>query len=162
MNQRSDFALAQLNIAAMKAPLESPLLAEFAANLDRINQLAEQSPGYIWRLETEEGNATALRPFGDDMLVNLSLWRDIDSLFDYVYLSAHKEIMARRKQWFNAMGSAYSVLWWVNAEQRPSVEQAREKLQHLQQHGPTAQAFTFKQRFDPYGARLPKRGAMLK
>ncbi|MEQ1515830.1 MAG: DUF3291 domain-containing protein, partial [Usitatibacteraceae bacterium] len=95
----SAYELAQLNIAIMKEPLESPALADFVANLDRINTLAEQSPGYIWRLQSDAGDATALRPMGDDTLVNMSVWQDADSLNTYVYKSAHVEIMRRRKEW---------------------------------------------------------------
>lgn len=97
------YQLAQLNIALMTAPIDSPVMADFVANLDRINALAERSPGYVWRLQTDDGNATALRPFGEEYLVNLSVWRDIESLQDYVYRSAHTEILRRRKEWFTRM-----------------------------------------------------------
>ena len=93
----SGFELAQLNIAVMKAPLESPLMSDFVANLDRINALAESSDGFVWRLQTDEGNATALRPLGENTLVNLSVWRDVDALQNYAYKSAHADIMRRRK-----------------------------------------------------------------
>ena len=102
----SAYELAQLNIALMKEPLESPRMADFVANLDRINALAESSPGFVWRLKTEEGNATALRPLGEDTLVNVSVWRDVASLNKYVYGSAHVEIMRRRKEWFERMREA--------------------------------------------------------
>src|SRR6185295_6684425 len=92
----SQYELAQLNIAVMKEPLESPRMADFVANLDRINALAESSPGFVWRFKTDEGNATALRPLGEDVLVNFSVWRDVESLNKYVYKSAHAEIMRRR------------------------------------------------------------------
>src|ERR1700730_11427960 len=120
--------LAQLNIALMREPLESPRMADFVANLDRINALAESSPGFVWRLQTEEGDATALRPLGEDTLVNMSVWRDAASLTAYVYRSAHVEIMRRRKEWFERMPDAYVVLWWVVKGQRPSLAQALEKL----------------------------------
>ena len=107
----SAYELAQLNIARMKEPLESPTMADFVANLDRINALAESSPGFVWRLQTAEGDATALRPLGADTLVNVSVWRDVDSLNKYVYSSAHVEIMRRRKEWFERMREAYVVLW---------------------------------------------------
>ena len=96
----SAYELAQLNIALMKEPLESPRMADFVANLERINALAESSPGFVWRLQTDEGDATALRPLGEDTLVNLSVWKDVASLNKYVYQSAHVEIMRRRKEWF--------------------------------------------------------------
>jgi hypothetical protein len=139
--------LAQLNIAHMKAPLESPSMADFVTNLDRINALAERAPGFVWRLQTEEGDATALRPLGDDKLVNMSVWQDVQSLHDYVYRTAHVEIMRRRKEWFDSMREAYTVLWWVPAGHRPDVAEAASKLEVLRRLGPTPEAFTFKQPF---------------
>jgi len=139
--------LAQLNIARMIAPLESPLLADFVANLERINTLAESSPGFVWRLQTDEGDATDLRPFGDDVLVNLSVWRDLESLRGYVYRSAHVEVMRRRKAWFTPMEEAHLVLWWVPGGRRPTVQEALERLSLLRQHGATPDAFTFKEPF---------------
>ena len=143
----SAYELAQLNIARMKEPLESPGMADFEANLDRINALAESSPGFVWRLQTEEGDATALRPLGEDTLVNVSVWRDVESLNKYVYESAHVEIMRRRKEWFEPHEGHYLVLWWVPVGHEPTVEEAEERLVHLEAHGPSAHAFTLKQRF---------------
>ena len=143
------YELAQLNIAVMKEPLESPGMADFVANLDRINALAEASPGFIWRLQTNEGDATAVRPLGDDTLVNMSVWRDVNALNTYVYGSAHVEIMRRRKEWFERMRDAYMVLWWVPAGHRPDVAEAVARLDMLRANGPTEQAFTFKSAFAP-------------
>lgn len=145
----SRYRLAQLNIATLKAPLDSPLLADFVANLDRINRLAEQSPGFEWRLQDEGGDATALRPFGDQVVVNMSVWRDVQALSDYAFKSAHVEIMRRRREWFERMGEAYAVLWWVPHGHQPSLSEAAERLALLQTHGPSAQAFTFKHAFPP-------------
>jgi hypothetical protein len=133
----SAYQLAQLNIALMKEPLDSPTMADFVANLDRINALAERSPGFVWRLQTEEGNATALRPLGEETLVNVSLWRDVESLNRYVYRSAHVEVMRRRKEWFERMREAYVVLWWVPRGHRPDVSEAIAKLELLRTKGPT-------------------------
>ena len=140
----SNHELAQLNIALMVAPLDSPPLREFVDNIDRINGLAESSPGYVWRLQTEDGDATALRPFGEEYLVNLSVWQDIESLSGFVYRSAHIEIMRRRKEWFRKIRDAYTVLWWIPAGHRPSVAEAKAKLECLRDRGPTPEAFTFK------------------
>ena len=145
----SAYELAQLNVARMKEPLESPTMADFVANLDRINALAEGSPGFVWRLQTEEGNATALRPLGADMLVNVSVWRDVESLNAYVYQSAHVEIMRRRKEWFERTREAYVVLWWVPRGHRPTVSEAISKLELLRAKGPTREAFTFRHAFRP-------------
>lgn len=143
----SAYHLAQLNIAWMKAPLESPEMADFVANLERINALAEGSPGYVWRLQDEAGDATAIRPFGDEVLVNMSLWQDVQSLSDYVYKSAHTEMLKRRREWFGRVEQAHQVLWWVPAGHRPDVVEAAERLAHLREHGATQQAFTFRHTF---------------
>jgi hypothetical protein len=145
----SAYQLAQLNIASMKEPLESPGMADFVANLERINALAEASPGFVWRLQDEAGDATALRPFGEEVLVNLSLWRDVDALKDYVYKSAHAEILKRRNEWFTRLGEAHMVLWWVPTGHLPNVSEAAERLRMLRELGPTAQAFSFRQAFAP-------------
>lgn len=144
----SAYELAQLNIGIIKGPMDSPVMADFAANLQRINTLAEHSPGFVWRLQTEEGNATAIRPFEDEnMLVNMSVWRDVESLNKYVYNSAHVELMRRRREWFERMHEAFLVLWWVPKGHRPSVAEAIAKLDVLRTKGPTTQAFTFRQAF---------------
>lgn len=142
------YELAQLNLAWAKADLDDPLLADFMANLDRINALAEASPGFVWRLQSDSGNATDIEVEGDPRLVvNMSVWRDADALFDYVYKSAHTPIMARRREWFEKRAEAIMVLWWVPAGQRPSLEEAMVRLQRLNELGPTDEAFTFKRRF---------------
>ncbi len=148
----STYELAQLNIAVMKAPLDSPELADFVANLDRINALAEASPGYVWRLQTDDGDATALRPLGENVLLNMSVWRDAEALNEYVYRSDHAGIMRRRREWFERMGEAYMVLWWVPAGHRPDVAEALVRLEKLRAEGPTPFAFSFRQAFPPPGA----------
>ena len=144
----STYELAQLNIGIIKGAMDSPVMADFAANLDRINALADQSPGFVWRLQTEEGDATAIRPFENaNMLVNMSVWRDIESLQKYVYSSAHVDVMRRRRDWFERMPEAFLVLWWVPRRHRPSVAEAIAKLEALRANGPTQEAFTFRQPF---------------
>jgi Domain of unknown function (DUF3291) len=144
----SAYELAQLNVAIVKGSMDSPIMAEFAANLERINALADRSPGFVWRLQTEQGDATAIRPFdNENMLVNMSVWQDIESLNNYVYNSAHVEIMRRRREWFERMSAAYVVLWWVAKGHRPSVAEAIAKLEMLRSTGPTAEAFTFRRAF---------------
>jgi hypothetical protein len=146
------YELAQLNVAAMKAPLDSPTMADFVANLDRINALAERSPGFVWRLASDDGNATAFRPLGEHVLVNLSVWADVPSLSRYVYRTAHVEIMRRRREWFDRMAAAYMVLWWVPAGHRPTFAEAIARLERLRADGPSAAAFTFAQAFGPPGS----------
>ena len=146
----SAYNLAQLNIGRIKGPMDSPVMADFVANLDRINALAERTPGFVWRLQTEEGNATAIRPYEDDRIaVNMSVWRDVESLNKYVYSSAHVEIMRRRREWFEPMRDAFLVLWWVPEGHRPGVAEAIAKLELLRTTGPTAEAFTFRKAFPP-------------
>lgn len=143
----SEFELAQLNVAKMREPLESPGMADFVANLDRINALAESSPGFVWRLQTDDGDATSLRPLGDDMLVNMSTWRDVESLNHYVYKTVHVEILRRRKEWFERMETPSYVLWWVRKGHRPTISEASAKLEALRANGPTPDAFSFREWF---------------
>ena len=143
----SAYELAQLNIAVMKETLDSPGMADFVANLDRINALAEASSGFVWRLQSDAGNATDFRPLGDTTLVNMSVWKDVESLNQYVYRSAHAEIMRRRNEWFERMKEVFLVLWWVPAGHRPGIEEAIAKLELLRANGPTEAAFTFKKAF---------------
>jgi hypothetical protein len=140
--------LAQLNVARALAPLEDPLLADFMAALDGVNALAESSPGFVWRLKAEDGNATSIRVNEDPrLIVNMSVWESVEALFDFAYRSDHTRIMARRREWFEKPSGAYVVLWWVPSGHRPSLDEALLRLQRLDREGPTAQAFTFKTRF---------------
>ena len=141
------YQLAQLNIADLKSPIDSPELADFVNNLDRINQLAEDSSGFVWRYEVDEGVAITDEVFGENFIVNLSVWSDIASLHDYVYRSVHVDIMKRRKEWFHRMKQAYTVLWWVPAGHLPTTVEAKIKLDCLQKSGSTKDAFTFKEPF---------------
>lgn len=141
--------LAQLNVARPLAPLESPVMAEFMAALDRVNALAESSPGFLWRLQTDDGNATALRPMGEGVIVNLSVWRDAASLSEFVHKSGHVEYLKRRREWFARIAEAYVVMWWVPTGHRPSVEEGVERLLRLRAEGPSPEAFTFRQLFAP-------------
>ncbi len=140
--------LAQLNIGRLVAPTDSPVVAEFMDALDEVNAIADASSGFLWRFQTEEGNATAERPFDDDtILVNFSTWMSVDALADFVYRSAHAPFLRRRREWFERMDETFSVLWWVPAGHRPTVTEAIERLEHLREHGPTPHAFTFRHRF---------------
>ena len=147
--------LAQVNIARMKAPLDSPTMAGFVTRLDEINALADGSPGFVWRLQTAEGNATYLRPYDDDrILFNMSVWETIESLRAYVYQSAHVELLRHRQEWFDRFDGVYVALWWVPAGHRPSVDEAKKRLAHLEEKGATPFAFTFKETFVPDEAVL--------
>jgi hypothetical protein len=142
------YHLAQYNIAKLLAPLDSPTLAEFMAALEPLNKLADESPGFVWRHQTDEGNSTAVRVRDDPMiLINFSVWRSVEALFEFTYHSRHVEIFRKRKQFFEHLELPYLVLWWIPAGHEPTVEEAEERLDHLREHGPTPYAFTFKQRF---------------
>ena len=140
--------LAQINIARFKAPIDSPLLAGFVEMLDPINALADAAPGFVWRLQTGEGNATSIHAFDDDLiLVNMSVWVSIEELNAFVYRSRHFEVFRRRRDWTEHMDRAYVALWWVPAGTVPTVEEGRRRLDLLIERGPTPEAFTFKRTF---------------
>ena len=142
-----DFHIAQFNIAKLLAPLDDPQLAEFVGSLERINTIADERPGFVWRLQGESGDATSLRPLGDDVIVNMSVWRDIDALHDFVYRTAHAPAMAKRRQWFAKPDGPFMVLWWVRAGYIPTVADAQGRLAILARKGPSPAALTFKTRF---------------
>ena len=142
------YYLAQVNIARMLAPLDDPSMLDFVNNLDRINKLAEQSEGFIWRLVDESDNATSLRIFNDDFLiVNMSVWNSMDHLFQFTYQPGHIEIFKRKKEWFTKMGDAHLACWFVPEEYRPTIRDAEQRLEYLNKHGETPYAFTFKKRY---------------
>jgi Domain of unknown function (DUF3291) len=148
----AEWHIAQLNVGVTVAPLDSPELADFMAALDGVNALAEASPGFVWRLKSDSGNATDIRAGADpNFIVNMSVWASIEALFEFVYRSMHTKVMTRRREWFKKPDGAYHVLWWVPAGHRPTVEEALARLDHLDQHGPTPDAFTFKERYPAPG-----------
>jgi hypothetical protein len=137
--------LAQVNVARPLAPLDGPRLAGFVAALQPVNAVADASPGFVWRLQTEDGDATAIRAFGDDsLLINMSVWESVEALRAYVYGEAHVAVLRRRREWFARLGEPETALWWVPAGHTPPVAEAQERLVHLRRHGPTARAFTLR------------------
>jgi hypothetical protein len=144
--------LAQFNIARMRAPIDDPVMEGFRSQLERINAIADQSPGFVWRLQTEDGDATAVRPYPDPLtIVNMSVWESLEALHGYVYRSPHAGPLRDRRQWFEPAEGNILVLWWVPAGHLPSVEEAVERLEHLRVHGPSETAFTFRQPFPAPG-----------
>jgi hypothetical protein len=144
------FHLAQINIGRLNAPLDAPALADFVSQLDTINALADDAPGFVWRLTSDAGSATDIRPFEDDrMIVNFSVWEAIPELFEFTYRTAHAAVMARRREWFERMSEAVLVLWWIPAGHIPTIDEAKERLELLRTEGPTPAAFTFKTKFPP-------------
>jgi len=153
-----DFHLAQVNIARMLGPLDGPLLAGFVARLDEINALSDASPGFVWRFQTAEGNATALRPYDDErILFNLSVWASLEDLRQYVYRSAHSQLISRRKDWFAKFEQPFMALWWVPAGHIPNVDEAKQRLSLLQDLGETPEAFSFKKSFPAPEAESSRR-----
>jgi hypothetical protein len=152
----SAYELAQINVAVLKAPIDSPQLADFVSSLDRVNTIAEHSPGFIWRLKAVDGNATSFRPMGDDTIINVSMWRDVAALNDFVYRNpAHVDVMKRRREWFEHVKEAYTALWWLPRGQRPGETECVERLMLLRAMGPTPKAFSFKQAFAAPDAPTP-------
>ena len=142
--------LAQINIGRMRSPLDDPSMAGFVTRLDEINALADRSPGFVWRLQTAEGNATSFRPFDDErIIVNMSVWESIETLRAYVYGSLHSELLRQRRDWFEKFDGTFLALWWVPAGHIPSIDEAKERIAMLEAHGPTPIAFTFKAAFGP-------------
>jgi hypothetical protein len=142
--------LAELNLARLAAPLTDPRLAEFVAALTKINALADAAPGFIWRLVDGDGaDATSLRPYGDDVIVNLSVWESIETLRAYAFKSPHLDYLRRRREWFVPFGGINAVNWWIPAGHRPSVEEATKRLDLLRTAGSTPEAFSLRQPYRP-------------
>lgn len=150
--RKDEWHLAQINIGRLVAPEGDPRVAGFFEALDRTNALAEASPGFVWRLQSDSGNATDIAVTPDPLLIiNMSVWRDAESLFGFVYRSAHTEVMAQRKSYFERFPSAYQALWWVQAGTVPTVNDGLSRLWMLDRFGPGPDAFTFKQRYPQPG-----------
>ncbi|MFD3733257.1 DUF3291 domain-containing protein [Streptomyces sp. NPDC058632] len=147
------YELAQVNIARLKSPLDSPQLRDFVDNLDPVNADAEAADGFVWRLQSEEGNATDVAVFGDAWLIlNMTVWRDINTLTAYMYQGRHREMLARRREFFERVQEAMTTLWWVPKGHRPTVAEAEARLLHLRAHGSTPYAFTLRTSFPQQGA----------
>lgn len=145
------YHLAQVNIALLREPIDSELLADFVAELEPVNAAADTAPGFVWRLQTEDGDATSVRGFdSDELIVNMSVWESVEALATYVYRNdSHRAVLRKRHKWFHSIAEAHMVLWWVPAGHVPTVPEAEERLAFLRHHGPTPVAFTFKHRFAP-------------
>ena len=143
--------LAQLNIAEATAKMDSPVMADFVNNTDRINAIAEESDGFIWRLVGDySDDSYSINAFDSDyIIVNMSVWKDRESLFNYVYNSGHVEIFKRKKEWFKKMLKMHMVLWYIEDGHNPTVEEGKERLEYLQKHGESPYAFGFKTKYLP-------------
>jgi hypothetical protein len=142
------YHLAQVNIGRVRAPLDDPIMEGFRTQLDPINALADRSPGFVWRLQTDAGNAMDIRPFDDErMAINMSVWASLEALQQFVYKSAHVGTLRDRQQWFEPIDGPILALWWVPAGHIPTLDEAKARLDHLKAFGPTAHAFTFRKPF---------------
>ena len=144
----SEHQLAQINIARLLAPLHDPQIADFVAQLDEINEVAEKAPGFVWRLKSDSGNATDV-PYSDDpfVIVNMSVWESIEALKQFTYQSRHLQVFRSRRNWFEKMSAPHYCLWWVPSGHVPTVVEGRERLQHYAQRGSTPEAFWFSEPF---------------
>lgn len=142
------YHLAQLNIAAKRYADDDPRFADFVNALDTVNEYADQSQGFVWRLQSDDGNATAIRIFNDDQwLVNMSVWQSLEDLKAFIASPTHLSVMRRRAEWFKNTEEATMVLWWVRAGHIPDLEEALSRLENLRKRGPTPDAFGFSSAF---------------
>ncbi|MFM9447037.1 DUF3291 domain-containing protein [Streptomyces acidiscabies] len=149
----TSYELAQVNISRLKFPLDSPELKDFVDGLEPVNADADAAPGFVWRLQSEGGDATGIRVFGDAwLIVNMSVWRDTDALTAFMYQGQHRELLQRRREWFEKVAEAMTALWWVPAGHRPTVAEAEARLLHLRANGATPYAFTLRTSF-PAGSQ---------
>jgi hypothetical protein len=145
MSSSPERHIAQLNVGRMLAPVTAPEIADFMAALDPINALADVAPGFVWRLQTDAGNATSIHAFDDElMLLNMSVWDSIETLRAFTYTTAHTDVLRRRREWFERLAVAHLVLWWVPVGHIPTVDEALDRLDRLRRDGPTPAAFTFR------------------
>jgi Domain of unknown function (DUF3291) len=148
-NFKMNYYLAQINIAKLLEPIDSPLLEDFVDDLNQINEIAESSPGFVWRLQDENGNATGINPFDDtSYIVNLSVWKTIDDLKNFVYNSGHMEVFRKRAKWFEKMKTPHMALWWINSNDFPTALDGKNKLIQLETLGDTQESFSFKLLFE--------------
>jgi Domain of unknown function (DUF3291) len=140
----ASYHLAQVNIARARAPIDSSVMAGFAAQLKPVNAIADGTPGFVWRLQTESGDATSILPYDDPLImINMSVWESVEALRDFVYRSNHASVMHDRAQWFEKMAEAYLALWWIPAGHIPSVAEAQERIEFRRKFGDTPHAFSF-------------------
>ena len=150
------FHVAQVNIVIPREPIDSPALAGFVALLEPVNALADAAPGFVWRLQDEGGDATAINAFDDDrILVNMSVWETVDALWNFTYSGEHLTVMRRRREWMIRPKSTYMALWWIPAGHLPTTAEAEDRVDLLTERGPSPEAFTFKQRFPAPAEPVP-------
>ncbi len=145
----SHYFIAEINIAKMKGvDINDPIMKEFVENLDAVNQIAEKSEGFVWRLKDENNNATSLNPYNDEtIIINVSVWKSIETLENFMYRTFHSDFLKRRKEWFLTYGSAHTAMWWIPEGHIPTMQEAVDKLSFLQTNGPSPNSFDFRHKF---------------
>ena len=156
------FELAQVNIGRLVAPLDAPALKDFVDLLDPVNAAAEAAPGFVWRLmDEDDGNATAIQAFQWDaagsagVIVNMSVWTGVEELAAYVFGELHRQVLRRRREWFEKMAEQHTVCWWVPAGHRPTTDEAEDRIRDLRANGISPRAFTLRTSFPPPDAFAP-------
>jgi hypothetical protein len=148
--------LAQINIGRLRHPIHDPRIADFVDNLDRVNTIAERSPGFVWRMKDDTGNATQMALYDDPrMIANMSVWESVEALHGFAYQTIHRRFVLRRKEWFEPFGAACMALWWIEAGTIPEIGEGRRRLAHLDRFGPTVYAFSFTKPFPPLAGAAP-------
>ena len=148
------FQLAQINIGELIAPIDDPLVSEFVDNLDAINELAEKSPGFVWRFKDESNSAVNVQLFENpNQIINMSVWEDLDSLKHFAYETKHVEFFKKRALWFKKMKEPHMCFWWIHQGSYPTPEEGIKRLMYFREHGDTEYAFSFKRPyvFGEYG-----------
>jgi len=149
----TDWHIAQMNVATALYDMHDGRIRQFVDRLDAVNALAEGSPGFVWRLQSDAGSAIDIQTTENPrFIINMSVWSDVESLFDFAYKSSHRLVMAKRREWFQRPEGDYQVLWWVRAGHHPTAEEGLSRLDHLNRNGPSATAFTFKAKYPPPGS----------
>ena len=148
--------LAQINVGRLLYPIDDPRIAEFVDNLDAVNALADRSPGFVWRLQDDSGNATQISAYEDpEIIVNMSVWTTPEALYEFAYKTVHRRFVQRRKEWFQLFGAQYLALWWIEEGRPPVIGDGQRRLAHLERYGPTAWAFNFRRLFEAAPDAVP-------
>jgi hypothetical protein len=145
----NSYHIAEINIARMKGVnINDPIMKEFVDNLEKVNAIAESSEGFIWQLKDDNNNATEMNPYDDEqVIINVSVWESIESLESYIYKSMHSDFLKRRREWFHSFGKVYTAMWWVAVGEVPTLQDAVDKLEHLQVYGASEKVFDFRNKF---------------
>ena len=145
----NDYQIAEINVARMKGVnIDDPIMKKFVDNLDRVNKLAENSEGFVWRVKDENNDATSFNPYEDEqVIINISVWESIESLEKFVFKTFHTDFLKRRKEWFKSYGKMYVAMWWIPAGEFPSIQEAVDQLDYLQKNGSSQNVFDFRKKF---------------